>query len=226
MFKIDECFCVNLDRRLDRWRESAEQFDNVAREVTRFSAFSNARYVLNPKIKKHCGLVESNRYLYRENAGRTIGIFEDDVYFSINEPLDAYLDKLKLDEQLSPDWGVLMLGGHLWDDRKLLKVGKDLLLMNPPIIEKDVPKKFVGGSHAVIYSTRALEALAKLTDDEVYSIPCQDVMFQHYLMVKNNFPCYVLWPMIAFQREDFSDLEGHSTKREFIKAHNEKMVMK
>lgn len=218
--KIERFFCVNLPERTDRWEAISKEFKRLNIDVTRVDG-------KRIKTPRYAGLEKTNRDIILANKNaESICIFEDDAYFSIDGSLHEYLKKIDIDSQLPKDWGVLYLGCHLWSKRKTLQIAENLLLLNP--FEQNSQgfggRSFAGGSHAIVYNRNAIEWMCSISDDEYYAYRYQDVLV-HKLLYK-NFKMFCIYPMIAHQIEDFSDLEGQNAKREYIKDHNESMIMK
>jgi len=104
---FDEIYCINLDRREDRWELSQKEFDKIGilDKVTRFSAIEDDH------AEKGC--YESHLqciFSARERGLDNVLIFEDDVAF-----LKCY-DERKLEKSLEvlrrdDDWEFFYLGG-------------------------------------------------------------------------------------------------------------------
>ena len=91
---FDAIYCINLDKRPDRWEWVKKEFEKMGIEdkVKRFPAFD-----VN---KKHVGCALSHRYiikLAKENKYNNVLILEDDIYFNKNwiELLEKELLKSK-----------------------------------------------------------------------------------------------------------------------------------
>lgn len=77
-------FCINLDRRPDRWAQVQPRFAALDWPVTRFSAVSYEEPTVYGIDGRHAGALDSHRALWRlcvEKNHPQIAIFEDDVVF-------------------------------------------------------------------------------------------------------------------------------------------------
>ena len=209
-------YCINLDKRTDRWARVQHQFDliGIRRKVTRVSAVP-ASINYNPALSKpHQSLVETNlQILNRTNLCGPICIFEDDVYFIMdNKPLDIMAG---ISRQLSEDFGLLYLGAHLFDPKlKHPLVCPNLVRLLPeprPTKEKD--HVFIGGTHAVVFSRKAIQYIRSQPTQNLFEAPW-DVFLSKYLVP--NFPCFMAHPAFAFQIDDFSDIDGTRAERKGI----------
>jgi len=104
---FDEIYCINLERRVDRWKQCQSEFDKIgiANKVIRFKAFDNKE---NPKkgcYDSHLSVIK----LAYERKLKNVLIFEDDVAF-----LKRYDDR-KLNRAIESlnetEWEFFYLGG-------------------------------------------------------------------------------------------------------------------
>ena len=104
---FDGIYCINLERRVDRWTQCKKEFDKIgiSDRVERFNAFDNKS---NPKkgcYDSHLSVIK----LAFEKKLKNVLIFEDDVAF-----LKTY-DEKKLKKALSvldkEEWEFFYLGG-------------------------------------------------------------------------------------------------------------------
>lgn len=91
-------YCINLDRRPDKWTYVRTEFERVGIDVTRFTGID-----IKPGW---AGCRECHLKLLEENRTKLmLSIFEDDVKF-----LQPWSIIEKTIEQLPPDWDVFYLG--------------------------------------------------------------------------------------------------------------------
>ena len=104
---FDEIYCINLERRTDRWKQCKSEFDKIGitDKVIRFNAFDNKE---NPKkgcYDSHLSVIK----LANERKLKNVLIFEDDVAF-----LKRYDDR-KLNKAIEnldkTNWEFFYLGG-------------------------------------------------------------------------------------------------------------------
>src|SRR5688572_498365 len=103
---FDKIFCINLDRRTDRWEESLKEFNKYNLDVERFPAIDGKELNLSDKVKltpaeKACSM-SHHTILKRmiENNWNRILILEDDVAF-IDDLESMFTHKAK---QIPKDW--------------------------------------------------------------------------------------------------------------------------
>ena len=130
---FDKIYCLNLDRRIDRWRKVSKEFSKISINVERWSAidgdnltYSNMTFVddkIGERVSSIIGKIE-NKYALgcllshlqiikdaKEKGHRKILIFEDDIILSNN-----FLEEVKQIEKLN--WKLLYLGASqfLWNN--------------------------------------------------------------------------------------------------------------
>jgi hypothetical protein len=217
-------YCINLDKRTDRWVKVQQQFDKIGicEKVTRVSAVTDSSIQSDSLSAAEQSLIETNRrILDRAKLSAPVCIFEDDVYFL--QDLDITELMARVSEQLPEYFGLLYLGAHLFDPVITHpRVSPNLIRLQPesrPTKEKD--HVYVGGAHAVVYSVKAIEYIRSLPIETLYEKQW-DVFLSKYLIPE--FPCFMVYPAFAFQIEDVSDIEGKMTERNWIIEYNRKGI--
>jgi GR25 family glycosyltransferase involved in LPS biosynthesis len=170
---------INLKTRPERLRKTFGELHKI--DVTCcqvFNAFPGGNGGLN---KSHLSCLKGNGSLL---------ILEDDVVF---EPGALKILK-KAISQLPDDWDLMYLGTNV--KTPATRHSANLFHVTYG----------VHATHSVLYSHKGREVLLRLyhqAGDEAMEIP-----FDHWLYVKglNLMNCYVVWPMIAFQCSNYSDL--------------------
>jgi hypothetical protein len=180
----DKAICINLDKRADRWEQSQEEFQRFGIEVDRFPAL-----IGNNGMQ---GLHLSNQAIFRQDAGKSLLVLEDDVIFnkgaSIGGLIVAYND-------LPTDWDMLYLGGN--PDRPQFRYSTWLYRANGILT-----------THAILYSPKMTRWLAENMDvpEVVDRQNTIDVWYAHEIQPRFN--CFIAYPQIAGQRFGFSDICG------------------
>ena len=126
---FDKIYCLNLDRRADRWEKVSKEFSKISINVERWPAIDGNNLTesdmifIDEKISSNIGKIE-NKYALgcllshlqivkdaKEKGHKKILIFEDDVILSNN-----FLEEVKQIEKL--DWRLLYLGASqfLWNN--------------------------------------------------------------------------------------------------------------
>ena len=195
---FEHAFCINLDRRPDRWQQAQEEFKKVGLEVQRYSAVDGPKilpdevahnykgYKRDRDPKAIIGCLRSHRNLYTmalDNNWQELAVFEDDVLFKNNfkELLSHYA------EQLPTDWLMLFLG---------------CVPLKVDSFSSNLKKVYRGWTtHAYIIRREACEMLEKiLADNEHRPIDLS------WGPVLNTGRVFTMWPFLAIQRETYSDI--------------------
>ena len=109
---FDKVYCINLDRRPDRWEHASHQFENLGIEVERFPAIDYKDLEqIPPNIKggaygcklSHLSIIEKCK---NDNI-KNVLIFEDDVVLD-DDILQVFEDNV----QYLPQWDMLYFGGY------------------------------------------------------------------------------------------------------------------
>jgi glycosyl transferase family 25 len=176
---FERIFCINLDRRPERWQQAYEEFSRAGIEarVERFPGIEDS----NPR--RGCALSHQACIKEAQRSGcSSVLIFEDDVVWrewsSVSEAtLTRAVTELKRDQS----WQLFYLGGRLQRQARA--------------VSPDVFESRLWSTHAYAVSDRAFEEMA------AFELPI-DVWFA------NTFRSYCIAPMLAVQREGFSDIKG------------------
>jgi GR25 family glycosyltransferase involved in LPS biosynthesis len=172
-------WCINLDRRTDKWHDVQREFNRVGIDkVMRFMAYDT-----KPGWKgcatSHLGVMEKVKY-------DPMGIvFEDDVRFLTNDPCRA-INKAML--QLPDDWDMLYLGGSPQEEQvqysSNLFYARNILCMHAYIINNN--------NGCIDYVLEHRKEIAKI-----------DAYFAY--TVQSYFKCFIIFPNCAVQKQFQSD---------------------
>lgn len=174
--------CINLDSRPDRWEQVTKEFDRVGLQVERLAAVSgdNRPLAFNQSV-----------YKAMERAkGDALLLFEDDVVF----------DNKYVSVPMPQDFMTLHLGCNI---------------MGTDVKKWDMPEAYSAGlaklhncwqSHATLYSAKCVHFILDNFDPNVLTE--DNNIFDDWLRRKvlSQGNSYVLKPMIAYQRDSFSDI--------------------
>jgi GR25 family glycosyltransferase involved in LPS biosynthesis len=199
-------YCINLDRRTDRWLDVQEEFKSVGilDRVNRFPAIESPDGRL--------GLVKSFLHLFklaREKNMENILIFEDDVKF-INNPLEN-LDKA-LKQSVDFKWSMFYLGANTHN--KLIKIRPNLCVL-----------KNAYSAHAVVYDSKIYN---KIIDkfDSINKVEKQSDINDVFLSsLQDKYTTLMVNPIIATQKESYSDLEKRVVNYTFIEERFKKNIL-
>ena len=145
---FDEIYCINLDKRVDRWNSAKEQFKKLGidNKVKRFSAVECDNFetrnliakkyydtnITNKKIRRHrlpvCGAIgcaTSHIEIIKKaksNGSKNVFVFEDD--FKIFDSFYEFEEKIILNLYKQTDWELFYAGweydGKLRDTKSCL----------------------------------------------------------------------------------------------------------
>jgi len=194
----------------------------IHEKVIRVSAVTDCIIRNSSMSKAEQSLIETNlRIIGQADLSGPICIFEDDVYFLMDYWNTGVMASVS--EQLPYNYGLLYLGAHLFDPViKHPMISPNLVRLLPePRPTKEKEHVFVGGAHAVVFSTKAIEYIRSLPTDILFEKQWDVFLSKHIIP---RFPCFMAYPAFAFQVEDVSDIEGKQTKRNWIIAHNKKAI--
>jgi GR25 family glycosyltransferase involved in LPS biosynthesis len=203
-------YCVNLDRREDRWIESQKIFTiHNIENVIRFRAVDG-----NPDNKPHnirlspsmigCTLSHLNIIKHaRDNRFENILIFEDDVAFvdNFSELFDQYI------EQVPQDWDMIYLGGSHWGDgwEYRIKGGFDMVSKNVARLHETLT------THAYIMRNTVFDFFIEILEK------LDDIVDVCYAQNHKNIKAYGFRPNIAYQRSGFSDIMNQNVDYHSLK---------
>jgi len=182
-------FCINLDRRKDRWRMCQEEFQkHKIYDVKRISAV-DGRDIKKDTSEKHkarmgCSLSHANVLEEMiKQKWNTILVLEDDITF-----VDNFSEVFSESVSLIPEFDMLYFGGV---DRK-----------HPEKINGTISKvtcTATTGSYAISlpFAEKILPEIKKLNK------PIDDLYIEHQKKIR----CYIFKPHLIKQRPDYSDIE-------------------
>lgn len=186
---FEHAYCINLDSRPDRWQQAVIEFEREGLEVERIPGviYSGA----DDKLRNACvGCHLSHAEILRQaiNGGyHSILIMEDDIQF-IN-PLQPTLDAAF--EQLPDNWDMLYLGANI--EHPMKRISANLARLSG-----------ARSTHAIVIRDSMYERLLAVNLD--LSIDHNDKYYEENIIPFYN--CFITIPMIAIQRESYSDILG------------------
>ncbi len=116
---FDKIYCINLNKRKDRWKEITSHFNKYKIDVERFTAiegnvfnWSNSKYTAGKPVAFNgaCGCIASHLSIWKlakQNNYKSVLIIEDDCDLEedfLNKFTSAY-------NEVPNDWDLLYLGG-------------------------------------------------------------------------------------------------------------------
>jgi GR25 family glycosyltransferase involved in LPS biosynthesis len=195
-----EIYCINLDRRQDRWENALKEFYSVGilDRVTRVSAVENQ--------DGRIGLIKSFLKIFKdvkERGVENVLIFEDDVHFlQENNPIET-LEKA-ISQIGSIEWSLFYLGANTHEKCNVFR--PNLILL-----------KNAFAAHAVGYNHKTYNQIIERFENtnEIKSVnDINDVFFCNE--IQNKRTSFMVNPIIATQYPSFSDLEKRFVNYSFI----------
>jgi GR25 family glycosyltransferase involved in LPS biosynthesis len=196
---FEKIYCINLDKRLDRWNEAQEQFKKHNLDVERFPAIlGNPENIPTKIIPGHVGCVLSHYNVVKkadESGFNQILILEDDVVFceDLQEKFNQFI------KQVPKDWDMLYFGGN-HNSEPLEKITDNVYKIH---------KTYT--THAYAIRKPIYKVVMKMFPKLQFEV---DVM---YSMLQNSFNCYVFRPHLAWQQDGYSDILNKNVNYDFLK---------
>lgn len=180
---FDSIYCINLDRRTDRWGEAVQEFKKavIENKVTRISAVDLPD---NPSKGNHLSHARALRDA-KEKGARNCLIFEDDIEW-INDPL---LFKRVVPE-IPHDYGIIYLGVNT--ERDCYQISRHLAKLT-----------FAFSTHAYAINSNMFDKMIELNEDP--TTIHNDVRICNEIIP--NYNCFQTIPFLAGQRNDYSDIQ-------------------
>lgn len=186
-------FCINLDRRPDRWTRCVELFEKFDIEVVRVPAIdgNSIEVPAGCKLSKgEIGCVNSHRHILQmmvsDNLDNAL-ILEDDIEFD-----ERWITNLDIAMGNMPVWDMLYLGCN--------HVTKPIAFQANVV---KVTRGFTTSSYAITrnFAQMMIPELEKLTNQVDVS----------YASKHRTHKCFAIKPSICWQRADHSDIQGGYT---------------
>jgi len=196
---FEHAFCVNLERRPDRWKSAQKQFERIGIEVERVDAVDGDKLPPGNLKPGAMGCRASHLNVFNMAAERGLSSFlllEDDVVFDPD-----FNEKFNSQEPQIPDNFVM------------LYIGTNKLSGHANKISDNVFRIFnVLAAHCVIFKEPCYEdIISKLSGAPMY--PC-DVSYGE---LQINYPSFAIHPSLAWQKEGFSDIEKVYVDYDFMR---------
>lgn len=193
---FDKVFCINLDRREDRMLMAEKELKKFNIEFERFSAVDGNTlvkedYTTNPNIPVgHIGCTLSHARLIsicKERGYKKVLILEDDVIFSDNFEIN-FADYVK---EIPKNWDMFYLGGN-----HNFHMGQKLRMVS----------KHIGKCHST-FSTHAYAISENMFDEAIEVLSKGEKQVDvYYSEIQKRRHIYTIYPGIANQRADYSDI--------------------
>ena len=187
---FDKALCINLDKRPDRWEESLKEFNKIGlTEVKRVVGVDGDTIPTVADLKpgaNGCRVSHAKAFANAKvNKYKSFLLLEDDIEFhdGFNEMFDF------MSPRIPDDWDMLYMCANPATGNRV-RVADNIYRLN-------------GGyaAHCVIFK------------DTVYEDAINALLFNYvqsdvtYAWLQSKYNAYLLYPHLAYQRTDFSDIE-------------------
>jgi len=214
---FDKSYCINLDRRTDRWEENClPQFKKLGLEVERFSATDGkTEFDLGHGDVYNAELAGSFSHLRaikkaKEDGVEKLFLLEDDVVFHDNVS-EMFKDTIG---NVPEDWDILFFGGN--------HVGG----MRP--ISQGVVR--LGGSYAIhacgikntsydLLITHLEKSIEKVKNNPQQRFTPSVAADYFLAQVHRNLNVYCFVPHMAWQKDGHSDIQGAYMDYNFLRKY-------
>ena len=175
-------YCINLPERPEKWNAAQSEFKKLRGNVLKWNAtkevigFDGCR-------KSHLGLMNHHLQTY---GNELFTVYEDDVQFCVQNPQDAIEQAMR---ELPDDWDMLYLGATLTENLK--KYSPHLYRLHK-----------AWTTHAMIFNNQ--NGVVDFILENNGGGRKIDVFYAD--VVQQRFNCFITNPMIATQRNGFSDI--------------------
>lgn len=206
---FDAIFCINLDKRQDRWTRCIQQFQTlgIEQKVQRFSAIK----VKNVNNYSHafigrCGCSLSHFEvckLAKEKQYKNYLVLEDDFEFTLDK--DTTFNLLtKLTKEIPINWDMFYLGANLTNDYGIFPIEE--------FSDNLFKLKSCHTTHAMAFNSSFYDLFLKNAPDinSIYSWINEYQVIDAYLgkYILNNINCFINKTNIVNQAADFSDIDN------------------
>lgn len=210
---FEKIYCINIDRRNDRWESCLEEFKKHDLIVERFSAVDgnsenyNLGYPYDNELAgaiSHLNVIKEAKKINLKN----VLILEDDVKFSenINDLFSEYI------KQLPEDWDGINFGGnHIGG---LLPISPNMTKMRRSYALHAYGLHNKSYDYAIQYMENKINNVITNGKSVIRQSVAAD-FFMADLHSILNFYCFR--PHIAWQKEDYSDIQRTKVNYDFLK---------
>lgn len=207
---FDQAFCINLDKRVDRWEETQHELKKIGIEAERVSAIDGSLEPINPNLSP--GFVGCNKShlkvlnLAKDRGYKSILFLEDDVEFS--NDFHKIFDEI---EKQIPDYDML----YFSPNPVITEKKKDMIPKMEKISDNVLRITGMVSAHCIIIKDTVIDKLIKMV--ESYEDYSSDIA---YAIFQEECRAYCITPSLAWQRESFSDICNENVYYDFLKNTN------
>ena len=173
-------FCINLEKRKDRLKDSLLEFDKLGYHPQIFKAVENENPIVGC-LQSHLTIMKNALQL-----GKSVLIFEDDVSFIGNDYINTI--ECALDELSTLKWDMFYLGANVLNYiyQKTDHLGR---------------LSFAQSTHAYAVNINFISTLIKEIEKFDNHL---DLLYAREIVPKHK--CFITIPIVAVQRPSYSDI--------------------
>lgn len=175
-------FCINLPERPEKWEAAQTEFKKLRGDVLKWTATKMTPGYDGCRTS-HLELLKHARFEY---PNENLMVFEDDALFCVDNPQDLIEQSMR---ELPKDWDMLYLGATLTEP--VQKYSEHLYR---------ITKAWT--THAMIFNHKS-KVIDFILENNGGGRKI-DVFYAD--VVQNQFKCFITYPMIATQRNGYSDI--------------------
>ena len=203
---FDVIFCINLDKRPDRWVHAQQEFQKIGilDKVKRFPAIERKDGRLGC-IKSHLEII---KYAQKNNL-KNVLIFEDDVVF-LDKDVNGIMGNVI--SQLPENWEMLYLGANL--HTPLTNYSDNLVVLKNGF-----------STHAVSYNHTIFDFFVKKYN-KLTAVTLQSDILDVWIAsnIQTRGKSFLVKPLLATQMNDYSDIVNGNVNYSFIEERYKKFV--
>jgi glycosyl transferase family 25 len=191
---FEKIYCINLDRREDRWVETFEELNKWGLNdcVSRYSGIdgntlNNDTIINNGELgilTTHINIITEAK----ENNYTNILILEDDIEFTEEiKNLEKYMS------QVPSDWDILYFGGNhnIHEGEKINKINDNVIKCSRTYT-----------THCIVLRNTIYDKCLNLIKG------CDKPVDMYYSDLQKELNVYSLYPSVALQRVSYSDIQN------------------
>lgn len=196
---FEKIYCINLERRSDRWEECLNEFSKHNLIVDRYNAIDgndieSVSGLSNSQIATVHSHLEVLKKAKKDNLSNVL-VLEDDIEF--HEDFDSIFDKWNL--EIPEDWDIIFFGGNHaannpWSPGELKKISEHVYKVTHCL-----------ALHCYAVKNTVYDKLISVLSE--FNNPADNAIAK----IQKEVNCYVIRPHIAWQRPSHSDLLGFFT---------------
>jgi GR25 family glycosyltransferase involved in LPS biosynthesis len=194
---FDQVFCINLDKRKDRWTETVTELKkwDLFNGVNRFIGidgseltYDKTKFRVNSGelglLKTHIKLLQ----IAKTKKYKNILILEDDIEFTEEiKNLEKYMS------QVPSDWDILYFGGNhnIHEGEKINKINDNVIKCSRTYT-----------THCIVLRNTIYDKCLNLIKG------CDKPVDMYYSDLQKELNVYSLYPSVALQRVSYSDIQN------------------